>query len=105
MSAPSGKSKSNKRKGKRQRKREMDPIKLVMERGLNQEQRPTTITDEDGNEQEAVEVKLRPRGVVLLPMQTLVLANYINALNQRIQTLEGVIDMMQGEDDEESDDS
>ena len=75
---------------KAMKQREMNPIKLVMDRGLH------TVTkyreNEDGDTEEYVEAK--PKGLVLAPVQTMVLAGFINEQTRRIQTLDALLTEM-----------
>ena len=54
---------------KQHKARETDPVKLVLYRGMNEN-----------------EGKLAPKGVVLAPVQTMVLAKYILQMNQLLET-------------------
>jgi hypothetical protein len=86
----------NKQPRKARKEREMDPIKLVMERGMSTAMINVPVTDEDGavlgKEQRLMP---RPKGVVLGPVQTMVLAKYIMQLNAILETA------LADEDDEE----
>lgn len=69
------------------KKREMDPIKLVMERGLNAEMRWVHIVDEDGKVVgKERQMTPAPKGLVLAPIQTMVLAKYIMQMNAILET-------------------
>lgn len=86
--------------GNNAKPRETDPIKLVLERGLNQEKRWTPILDEEGQPTGAKEKRMstKPLGIVLGPVQTMVLAKYILQLN-------AVADMALADAEEETDEA
>lgn len=81
---------------KQRKQREMNPIKLVMDRGTNVEER--WQRQEDGTK---VKVPTAwPKGVVLGPIQTLTLATFIQTQDQTIQQLESIIEEYEQEADE-----
>lgn len=91
---------------KARKMREMNPVKLVLDRGTNMEKRWQPVRDEDGNVVGKEKVPtLTPKGVVLGPMQTMVLAGFINQTQRTIQTLEGIIDQLEQEDDDDDTDA
>lgn len=85
--------------------REMNPVKLVLDRGLHTITKPDV--DEEGND--ASVTIASPQGVVLGPFQAQALAAFINAQQQKIQTLDGIIAQMEkdaeGDDKEETDEN
>ena len=76
-----------KRRNKKRKPAEQDPIKLLMARGLNVENRRQPILDEEGKATGTYEIKQAyvPKGVILRPVQTMVLAKYIQQLNQMLE--------------------
>lgn len=78
-------SRANQRK--RRVERERDPVKLVMARGLNTELRRQPVLDDDGNPTGTYDMvpMLRPKGVVLQPVQAMALAQYIAKLNYLLE--------------------
>ena len=83
----------NKKPRKERKPREMNPVALVMTRGLN----TTTKKQADGSHAEQAD----PRGVVLAPVQTMVLAAFIQEQTKTIGKLNAIIEMMQEEDQDE----
>ena len=69
------------RKGSKRspKKREKDPVKLVLQRGLH----AVLKKGEDGQEI----AELQPKGVVLAPVQTMILASFIQTQKQTIDLL------------------
>jgi len=82
---------------KARKPREKDPVKLVTSRGLNMEERWQPITDENGNKLGKEKVMtVAPKGVVLAPVQTMMLASYI-------QQLHATLELALADDDEDDD--
>jgi len=88
-------------KKRKKAKREKDPLKLIMERGLHMEERwqQSREVDEDGQVTEKRErvLQMAPKGVVLAPIQTMMLASF---LQQQQQTIE----MLLADDDDDDED-
>ena len=77
---------------KNMKPRDKDPITLVLERGLRTQEGRVPILDEDGTQQGFEMGKVaRPVGVVLGPIQTLVLANAIVGMHRKIEQLDAIL--------------
>lgn len=101
------KAKSKQREDKKYKPRDKDPVKLVMERGSNVIIKKAPVVDDNGVQQKdedglpmfTMTAVPKPMGVVLAPVQTMLLAGYIQTRQKQIDALTELLRMYEMDED------